>query len=260
MGLIKVTPLSLEGNIIGYRLYINRNTYDISAEDIEYFIEKAIEKHNIKNFFTPLTGYVSNSIFKTINEEEDVVTLEAKSGIDRVIDSLDSFTEVSNQSKVYASYIVCNQKLLNLGIPLGKVTSVLVNSKLSRAYGRCGRNKVHNTFNIEISDLLVSNGDKVGLDTVMMHELLHTCEDCFKHTGTWKYYAEVVRRNLGYDITTYSSKEQLGISVEDLIKQGYYACQCGTCGNIITRKSECKFILHPEYYKCTCGGKFYRIN
>ena len=263
MGLITIKALCLDDSIIGYRLYMKDNEiYDICVDDIEYFMDKAIEKHNIKYLFHSLNGYVSNGEYLTVGERSgDIPTLEY-ADIDRVIDSLGSYIEISTQSRVYASYIVCRQKLLNLGIPLGDVFKVAVNSKLSRAYGRCRRRRTNIglDYEIEISELLVLNGNKVGLDTVMMHELLHTCEDCFKHTGTWKYYAEVVRRNLGYDITTYSSKEQLGISVEDLIKQGYYACQCTSCGAVVTKKSECKFILHPEWYRCNCGGGFIRIN
>lgn len=262
MGLITIKALCLDKTIIGYRLYMkSNNMYDISADDIEYFINKAIEKHNIKYLFQSLNGYVSNGEYLTIGEKSgEIPTLESQSDIDMVLNSLDSYTEVSYQSRVYASYIVCSQKLLNLGIPLGIITNVSVNSRLSRAFGRCERHRSTNSFRVEISELLVANGDNYGLNNTMLHELLHTCEDCFQHTGTWKYYAEVVRRNLGYNITTYSSKEEMGINVVDLIVQGYYACQCDSCGEVITRKSESKFILHPEWYRCTCGGRFTRIN
>ena len=262
MSLIRIRFLNLDGKTIGYRVNSRGNSeydYDISAEDLDYFLELT-SKHNIMFYATSLEGYVEGDTFRVLNEE-NVISLETKDDIYNYVKNIPAYSERTKDSTVVSCFLSCRQKLLDIGIPLGSVHSVRVNSRLSSTHGRCERKRTQGIFNIEISDTLVSHGSKEGLETVMIHELLHTCRDSFKHTGTWKYYADLVRYKLGYNITTYSSKESLGIDVGNLVlSEGLYACKCDTCGSVVTRKSASKFILHPELYICSCGGRFYRIS
>lgn len=53
-----------------------------------------------------------------------------------------------------------------------------------------------------------------GLKNTIIHELLHTCKGCMKHTGEWKQLAEKVNRYYGYNIKRCDSADEKGISEE----------------------------------------------
>jgi hypothetical protein len=83
----------------------------------------------------------------------------------------------------------------------------------------------------------------------IIHELLHTCKGCMRHTGKWKYYAEVVNQVYGYNIKRVTEGSEKGIeNYESKEMNVKYVFTCGNCGATIYRKRDSKFTRYYRYY------------
>ncbi|WP_099203767.1 SprT-like domain-containing protein [Scatolibacter rhodanostii] len=90
----------------------------------------------------------------------------------------------------------------------------------------------------------------------LLHELLHTCQGCSNHGRLWKYYANIVNQQTGYNISRtvkYQNEEN------ETPKEYTYLLQCQNCGQKIGREKLTKVIAKPNLYRCKCGGKLKRI-
>lgn len=148
----------------------------------------------------------------------------------------------------------------SLDIPYGNVDSFTVNYRAKSRWGQCRRKAYGRlySYNININaDLLKSEESHIGLVSTVVHELLHTCPNCMKHTGEWKMYADKVNVAYGYkgiSITRCKSAEDLGVKELPVFTTYKYAVVCPICGAFVkyTRKSKC--VIHPEWYTCgRCG-------
>ena len=150
--------------------------------------------------------------------------------------------------------------LLAIGIPV-PVKDICPTIQLARAhsfYGMCcrkgnGINKGPYQFLIRISVYHLNSSDKALMNTII-HELLHTCPDCHGHKGQWLKYANIVKREYGYDIRrvagdkTTEERQQLRSGKAPRVIR--YVLYCPSCGTEWKRTKMSKFVLHPEKYLC----------
>ncbi len=78
-----------------------------------------------------------------------------------------------------------------------------------------------------------------------------------KHTGQWKYYAEVMNQVYGYNIKRVTTGIEKG--VEDYKSNSSMAIKyiftCGNCGATIYRKRDSQFTKNYRKYGCgRCGA------
>ena len=255
--------------VIGYRLGVQGMKYDFSCELLSDFATEIVGYGSNYILGEPIYGEVVNGIYLTENEKNavEVSSIEEISCILSEGVSWDNSPDAFLNGMLVSRFLVCKQMLYDIGLYLGNVTKVELSSRLSSAWGKCRRTiqRVGATrspiYGIVIARRLLDGcQDFDSLDMVMIHELLHTIQGAFNHGTIWKNAAGRVGLAHGYDIQRLSDAEELGVSNEELIAQGYHACQCVNCGNIQVNKTECNFILHPENYCCgACGGKFIRI-
>ena len=129
----------------------------------------------------------------------------------------------------------CISEITCLGIELGKIASWSVNRRAKTRWGLC-RLKRDGSYEIEIAESLLADdriSEKACKETII-HELLHTCKGCMRHTGKWKQYAELMN------------------CAEMAIK---YVFTCGGCGATIYRKRDSKFTRNYRHYGCAkCGA------
>jgi predicted SprT family Zn-dependent metalloprotease len=160
----------------------------------------------------------------------------------------------------------CMSELDAIGIEYGYVSKFEVNTRAKHRWGQtCRKGDVY-TINIS-SVLLDERTDYNGLKATIIHELLHTCEDCMCHTGEWRRLANKVNRYYPYNIQRTASNESVGLSEaqqkeikEKEIANCRYQIQCKKCGRIVRRSRASNFTKHPENYKCGfCGGSFITI-
>ena len=153
------------------------------------------------------------------------------------------------------------KELQEIGIPVSKdIEDVVINNKAKARFGACKVKK--GTFGkrryvIEISSEVLGCETK-DLSLIIIHELLHTCKDCFNHGKKWKLYCGIVEKELGYKITRTQRYEELGLVKPREREQVKYMVKCSGCGQEFPRKRMCTLVKYPERYKCSkCGNILY---
>lgn len=143
-----------------------------------------------------------------------------------------------------------------LGIPVSPAIepAIRINTRAKTRLGRCivspdGR------CQIELAARVVAAGER-ACKTVLAHEVLHSCKGCRNHQARWKSYAGRMNAAYGYDIRRTHTPEALGI-LNDCPSR--YRLQCRRCGAVLERMKKSPLVLHPERYRCSCGGEFVRL-
>lgn len=163
--------------------------------------------------------------------------------------------------------IECMRELDVIGIKYGNVIKFEVNTRAKKRWGQC--RKVGDNYIININQILLRDDTDIeGLKNTMIHELLHTCKGCMKHTGEWKRLAEKVNRYYGYNIKRCSDAEEKGVSKEQqqirkeerIQRQPKHKFRCINCGQEIIRYKESNFTKNPNRYRCAaCGSRFEKV-
>lgn len=169
----------------------------------------------------------------------------------------------AEQKKLDKVYQDCVSMLKDIGIPVGCVRLVKVNTRAKKTMGLCtykykniGGQKV---FDISISYRLFEPNAEDGLYNTVIHELLHTCDGAFNHGRVWKMYADRVYREYGIEIKRTSTEEEKGVTPLPPTPPKYI-CRCKKCGAIVTRERMCDIVKCPsKYYHKIDGGFFERI-
>lgn len=146
-------------------------------------------------------------------------------------------------------FVECKKELDGIGIPYSKnIMSCTVNYRAKSRWGQCRRRG--GTYSINISNrLLADNVPAKSLKQTIIHELLHTCPGCMKHTGDWKKWADVVNRKLGYHVSRLSSAEDLG--VHDSVSPWKYTVVCTNCNKEVAHyQRKTKVVKYPGAYWC----------
>lgn len=176
------------------------------------------------------------------------------------------FTGGGNMS-LQSVMAVCEKELRDINVPIRKVEKITFNDRITSTIGRCAHGSKKNTFKIEITSKMKGFDEKGGeylkaLKEVIIHELIHTCDGAFNHGYLFKHYAFSANCHYGYNIQRTSDYRHLGVgkSEEDRKKAVRFAVRCTQCGALIERTRETKVIMHPERYRCRCGGALVRVD
>lgn len=143
-----------------------------------------------------------------------------------------------------------------LGIPVSPdiLPNVQINTRAKTRFGRCVV-LADGSCQIELAGRVVAAGEH-ACKTVLAHEILHSCKGCRNHQVRWKSFAERMNAAYGYDIQRTHSPEGLGILND---KPCHYRLQCQRCGAVLTRMKKSPLVLHPERYRCRCGGQLLHL-
>lgn len=146
---------------------------------------------------------------------------------------------------------ICREQLEELGIEYGDIYNVKVNSRAKSRWGRCSSN--YYGFEIEISDrLLADDIDDMATLNTMMHEVLHTCDNCMNHGKEWQRLADIVNKAYGYNIKRTTSADEKGIVYES--RESYhYIVHCNGCKHQWKYKRHSKIVDCCERNAATCG-------
>ena len=139
----------------------------------------------------------------------------------------------------------------SLGIPVsGRIDPhVKINRRAVTRFGCCTRRK-DGGFTIELTHRLLEGTDRACLQT-LAHEVLHTCPGCRNHGSLWRNYAGRMNAAYGYAISRTGTCGELG--VPDL-RPVRHLVVCTRCGQEFPRTKASPLVLHPERYRCKCGG------
>ncbi|WP_026505714.1 SprT-like domain-containing protein [Butyrivibrio sp. NC3005] len=151
----------------------------------------------------------------------------------------------------------CLDEVHALGIKTGTISEWKINNRAQKRWGLC-RAKKDGTFEIQIAKMLLTDdriSEKSCKETII-HEILHTCDHCMKHTGNWKKYAIIMNNTYGYNIKRVTSSTEKGIEEPSSAKiVPKYLFTCRNCGVVIYRLRESKFTRNYRRYRCArCGA------
>lgn len=154
----------------------------------------------------------------------------------------------------------CREILRREGVPVvEEISSPVINDRIRSRFGSCRRIGSKRSSNaeyiVEISGRLMECDDP-AVETVLLHELLHTCPGCMNHGKKWKAYAEKLRQKYGYDIRPTARYEAFGLEDPGSKEPVRYRIVCKNCGMEIIRKRRCPLVENVDRYRCgKCGGK-----
>lgn len=148
-------------------------------------------------------------------------------------------------------------ELKSLEIPISDdILGIHVNNRTKKRLGACkiekrpGKNPL---YSIEISRSVLQCTEE-QICSVIAHECLHTCPQCFDHGKKWKEYGEKVSQALGYRISRTIETEEMGIKPAPGEEKVKYIVVCQNCGQIYERKRMCPLVRDPAKYRCgKCG-------
>lgn len=143
----------------------------------------------------------------------------------------------------------CKGMLDALNIPYAKSITFRVNGRWTSRLGQCAKHG--DDYTIEIAaKLLDDRTPPNSLRQTILHELLHSCEGCMKHTGLWREYAERVNRAYDLQISRLTPREDIGVP-QELEKPFNYIMICPHCGAEYKRYRMTDSFRFP--YKFNCG-------
>ena len=168
--------------------------------------------------------------------------------------------------KLQTVFAECIDEMNAIEIPFRRIKTVEVNYRAKRRWGQCCRKHDYIGVYFEINinaDLLHDDAPVLSLKETIIHEILHTCPECFCHTGEWKRLADLVNDRYGYKVQRTNTAEEQGMDVfyrnhEALVKKSTYKYTicCAKCGKILGRRQRsCDMVKYPMFYThTTCGG------
>lgn len=141
----------------------------------------------------------------------------------------------------------------SLSIPVSRRIDphVAVNTRARTRFGCCRSRLGRHT--IEVSSVLL-NAEEHAVRQVLAHEILHTCPGCTNHGVKWQHWAALMSRQFGYDIRRTDSHQALGLEDTRPVR---YVVVCRQCGSRTNRMKRSPLVVHPERYRCKCGGSLY---
>lgn len=179
------------------------------------------------------------------------------------------------EEKLEQLYKECLEELKKVGLDLenekeyGKI-DIKIAKRNAKRYGCCKQEapdkssefwqngklqyEKFNIHHIEISKWLMDLKEEIIKNTII-HELIHCLPNCNNHGKYFKYYANIIKKELDYNITRLGNKE------EDYIKSGLklkkeenkpkykYKFICKKCGQIYFRQRMIKNFTR----KYVCG-------
>ena len=142
-------------------------------------------------------------------------------------------------------------------IKYAKKIEYVENTRAQSRLGLC--KKSGDKYTIEISSkLLDERVDEKTLIETVLHEQLHTCYGCMKHTGKWKQLAQKVSAAYKLNIVRAADEECMPA---ELLPTPKYGINCQGCGEEFYRQRLSSLVKRPGNYRCgKCGGKLALIN
>ena len=139
----------------------------------------------------------------------------------------------------------------SLGIPVSDRIDphVKINRRAVTRFGCCVRQR-DGSFTIELTHRLLEGTDRACLQT-LAHEILHTCPGCRNHGALWRSYSGQMNAAFGYAISRTGTCGELGVPDT---RPARHLVVCTRCGQEFPRVKASPLVLHPERYRCRCGG------
>lgn len=182
------------------------------------------------------------------------------------------------EEKLKIIYKECIEEINKIGITFnGKNINICISKRNNKRYGCCKpelpdedykkitrkgyryiiKYENYKKYTIEISSWVMELQEDIIKNTII-HELIHCLPYCNNHGEHFKSYAQIINRELGYNISRLGNKKEdcNKSNIEYTDEETYkYKVICKNCGNIFYRKRLVKNFT--KKYRCVkCMGKF----
>lgn len=152
------------------------------------------------------------------------------------------------------------QKAKALGIQVEPISPKIKFPKAKSFYGMCHKEQTlvegkRYYYYIRISEYFLEAEEEEIRQTVM-HEVLHAVKNSIGHGPVWKANVAKVNKAYGYQIArigtfhNFNLREHAPCANES---RGHLVV-CNKCGCKFHRTRHSRLTLHPDLYKCRCGG------
>lgn len=154
----------------------------------------------------------------------------------------------------------CLDLVNGLGIQVGNIENVTINTRAKKRWGQCRYNRKFNTYSININVVLLNEDVKLErLHDTIIHEILHTVDGCLNHGYKWQKLANMVNDCYScYHIQTTTCSNEKGVdkSLMQVQHSNTYKVVCCGCGYEWTYYRKTKG-FDREYigFRCGCGSK-----
>ena len=173
-------------------------------------------------------------------------------------------TPVITNSRLSTLYHECVNELTAIHAPISNNIVLVDISSRTSAWGDC--KKTNGRYRIRVSKYLME-ADDLAVKTTLIHELLHTIPDGFKHTGNWKLWAGRVNNQYGYNVKRCTSAEEKGVDnprkkTSDRRTSDYkYKITCLGCHHDFYYKRDCRTVqcCATGDARCHCGSNLFRV-
>ena len=136
----------------------------------------------------------------------------------------------------------CENMLDRLKIKYADNITYAVNTRAQSRLGLC--KKQNDRYTVEISAVLLDEraAEQTLIETVL-HEQLHTCYGCMKHTGRWKQLAARVNAAYGLNVKRAANDESVP---GDLLPKPKFIIKCQGCGAEFPRRKLSPLVKSPS--------------
>ena len=166
---------------------------------------------------------------------------------------------MNKQERLNKLYKECIDELnsININVEKNRTIELKINTRSEKRYACC-KKVSKEKYLIEVSEWVMNLNEDIIKNTIM-HELIHCMPRCNNHGEFFKKYAELINKNLGYNVT------RTGNIVKDFIKSNLefkekpvkfrYQIICENEDQQFFRQRIIKNFTRK--YRCgKCGGKF----
>lgn len=115
--------------------------------------------------------------------------------------------------------------------------NVRISKRAFRFMGRCTKNWTKDSYFITVSQLLLNTNNTKLIKETLIHELIHTCINCFNHGNNFKYFMHTINDRTNYNVVINSNNQEYAKQVENFRKNSKpkYKITCIKCGMITYR-------------------------
>ena len=163
--------------------------------------------------------------------------------------------EMTNLRNLQEIYNICLKECHNANIPIKDKNIIdigIVDCNLVNYFGICiSQTKVDDFIIFVRSDLMDESCPINELKETIIHELIHTCDGCWKHTKTWMKYARILNTKYGYELTTSKDKDTVFHKEKPIL----HRFVCPKCSSIYNMRSENS--IPNSYYVCPFCKSYY---
>lgn len=156
--------------------------------------------------------------------------------------------------EIYMAQIIEECRLIHIPVSHHINPRVTINTRARSRFAACKKIKGIYSYEIEIGEMLLQ-AETRWVKNILAHEILHTCYGCYNHGQRWKSYAGQMNQAYGYEISTTTTYEKLGLNAPEKKRQINYMIVCQQCGQKIYRQKRSRLVTHTNEYRCKCGGK-----